>query len=166
MIAAVFDFPTYFSQSRSIKDSERATTLLLFLCVPALEIFGAFCGHTLFTQKGQAFNTLLEAAPLALLIALAAITTNICNFYSARIFLETLAPRISKINITLLLAVSGFILSLAGQHFSYAHLLAAVSAPLMILVGVFYLFLFWKKMENHRYARNIFSRFTSTCPWV
>jgi cytosine permease len=123
-ITAVIDMPTYFSQSRSGKDSIRAVCAMFLVALPVIEGVGVYLAScspsdnflAVFTQGNGALWNLW----ISLFILLAAWTTNTTNLYSATVCLDSLVKNKShyiRCIITTAIAVGISLLNIL-EHFS------------------------------------------------
>lgn len=98
-ITAVVDMPTYFSRSRSRRDSRIAVICFILIAVPLIEGLGIYLsyknpGSTL-TETLTASGSIVWGIWIALFLLLAGWTTNNTNLYSAANCLGTLLPKSS-----------------------------------------------------------------------
>lgn len=88
-ITAVVDMPTYFSSSRSIRDSRWAVVLFILVAVPLIEGLGIYLSY-----KNPGLILSETSLWFTLFFLLAGWTTNNTNLYSSATCLGTLLPKI------------------------------------------------------------------------
>lgn len=140
-LAAVIDLPTFFKDAASKKDGLLGTIALFGICLPLLEMAGAYL-----SARGHGDNfleTLLVHSDLlswkiwvSFFVLLAGWTTNNINLYSASISLKSLLPKASPFLALLGLGFLGIGFSLIPFLTEVAVLLEVIGMILGSLGGI------------------------------
>ncbi len=134
-IAGIVDAPTYFCNSKSIKDSYIATTLVYLLLLPFMALVGVFIAtyssEPNFIAALHAIGGKNWGIAISLFVVLAGWTTNNGNLYSASIAIAPCVGSASFRTRTIALGLIGFLITFLNGLENLENFLGAIC----IIVG-------------------------------